>query len=165
MKAHFQMFARYNSWANRRLYEAVGALPPDDITTDLGAFFGSLHGTLNHLMVADLVWLARLRAQPVPPFGLDHVLHEDFAELTAARRVLDGDIERFIDDLQPADLEQEFTYTPITIPEPVTQRRDQALAHVFNHQTHHRGQAHALLTRLTGTAPPLDLAFYQREGA
>ncbi|MEM1298124.1 MAG: DinB family protein, partial [Pseudomonadota bacterium] len=71
MKAHFEMLAGYNAWANGRLYDAAFALSEDDYRRDLGAFFGSLHGTLNHLFVADVIWLARFRGQPNPPWKLD----------------------------------------------------------------------------------------------
>ncbi|MEO0957592.1 MAG: DinB family protein [Pseudomonadota bacterium] len=165
MKAHFQMFADYNAWANERLYAAAGQLSKKDVEADLGAFFGSVLGTLNHIMIADLLWLARLREQRPPNFALIDILHDDMAELTAARRVLDADIVRYADDLTEADLTANITYTTITGPTTMTQRRDHALPHFFNHQTHHRGQVHALLTRLTGDAPPLDLLFYQREMA
>ena len=94
MKAHFLMFAHYNAWANRRLYAAAGALADADRRRDAGAFFGSLHATLNHLLVTDVIWLARLRSIQGPPWGLDHIAHDDFADLTAAREALaasDGD--------------------------------------------------------------------------
>ncbi len=163
MKPHFQMFAAYNAWANARLYTAAAGLADADYRRDCGAFFGSLHGTLNHLMVADLIWIARFRGQTAP-LKLDQILHEDLAELTAARRVLDADIVRLIDAETEESLKGSFTYTPITIPEPVTQEKAPAYAHFFNHQTHHRGQCHAMLTRLGAEAPPLDLLYFQREG-
>lgn len=165
MKAHFEMFAAYNGWANRRLYDAALALPHAEATADRGAAFGSIVGTLNHIMVADLIWLARFRGQRNPPLSLDHVLHDDRAELAAARRVLDADIARFVDGLSEADLAAAFTYTTVTDGRAVTQPLGPALAHLFNHQTHHRGQVHALLTGLGHAAPALDLIYYQREAA
>lgn len=163
MKPHFEMLAAYNAWANARLYEAAGELPEEDYRQDCGAAFGSLHGTLNHLMVGDLLWLARFRGQAQPPLGLDTILHEDRAELAAARGALDTDILGFVAGLTEAHLDAEFTYTMVTRPETVTQPLAPALAHFFNHQTHHRGQCHAMLTRLAGTAPALDLIYFQRE--
>lgn len=165
MKAHFQMMAGYNAWANGRLYAAAGELRDADYRADLGAFFKSVHGTLNHLLVGDLLWLARFRRQPRPPFNLDSILHEDRAELAAARKVLDADILRYVDGLTDADIAGDLTYGMVTRAQTVTQPLVQALAHFFNHQTHHRGQVHALLTRLTGDAPALDLVYYQREAA
>lgn len=165
MKAHFEMFAGYNAWANDRLYTAAAALTEDEARADLGAFFGSVHATLNHIMVADLIWLARLRGQPNPPFALDHILHDDREELRAARRVLDADIIRCVAAFAEADLAGDFTYRTIVNPATVTQSRAAALAHFFNHQTHHRGQVHALLTRLREDAPSLDMIYFQREAA
>ena len=165
MKAHFAMFARYNAWANRRLYDAAAALPDADLRRDLGAAFGSLHGTLNHLLVTDVIWLARFRGVRPPPWPLDHVAHEPFEDLRAARAALDDDVIRFVAETPGPAFAAEFTYRTVTGNREVTQPLGPAVAHLFNHQTHHRGQAHALLTRLTGEAPPLDLIFFQREEA
>ncbi|MEL6197811.1 MAG: DinB family protein [Pseudomonadota bacterium] len=160
MKAHFRMLAGYNAWANQRLYAAAAALPEGEVERDLGAFFGSILATLNHIMVADLIWLTRLRGQAPPPFALDHILHNDLAELAAARTVMDQDIARAVEEVEPT--------ATITYP-----RRDammsapaaDLLAHLFNHHTHHRGQVHAMLTRLGAEAPALDLIYYQRSAA
>jgi len=165
MKAHFEMMANYNAWANRRLYGAAASLPEADYRADLGAFFKSVLGTLNHLIVGDLLWLARFRGQPAPPFGLGDILHDDRDELAAARRVLDADIIRFAAAQSGSSLAADFTYRMVTRDETVTQPLAPAMAHFFNHQTHHRGQVHALLTRLTAAAPPLDLIYFQREAA
>jgi uncharacterized damage-inducible protein DinB len=165
MKAHFRMMAAYNAWANRRLYDAAGQLSEADYRADLGAAFRSVHGTLNHLMVGDILWLARFRGQPNPPLRLDQILHEDRGELRGARAALDAEIVAFAGALTDVDIGASFTYTMITRPETVTEPMAPALSHFFNHQTHHRGQAHALLTRLTGAAPALDLIYYLREAA
>lgn len=166
MKAHFGMMARYNAWANGRLYAAAARLQDAARRSDEGAAFGSLHRTLNHVLVADVIWLARFRGQRPPPWGLDHVAHHDFDELRAAREALDADILRFVDGLSEAALAATFSYARVSAPdERITQPLAPALAHLFNHQTHHRGQCHMILTRQTGEAPPLDLAFFQREVA
>lgn len=164
MKAHFEMLAAYNAWANGRLYAAVAPLPEADYRADLGAFFRSVHGTLNHLVVADRIWLARFRGAPPPGLRLDGIVHDDRAELAEARRALDGEIVDFAAGLTEARLEADFSYRMVTRDVEVTQKLAPALAHFFNHQTHHRGQVHALLTRLTGEAPELDLIYFQREG-
>jgi len=164
MKAHFAGFARYNAWANRRLYEAAAGLSEAQLRADEGAFFGSLHATLNHLLVTDVIWMARIRGIQGPPWRLDHIAHEDFADLRAAREALDADIIEGVDALRESDISAgEIAYTRVTSPEPIVQPLAEALAHLFNHQTHHRGQCHMILTRLTGRAPELDLLFYQRE--
>lgn len=163
MKAHFEMLASYNNWANKRLYGAVVSLSDEDYRRDCGAYFKSLHGTLNHMFVADVLWLARFRDRPNPPWPLDHVPHEDRDELRARRRVLDRDIIGFVGALTDAQFHKDFTYKAVVRPRIVTQPLWTALAHFFNHQTHHRGQCHAMLTRLTGEAPELDLIYYQRD--
>ncbi|MGF1551551.1 MAG: DinB family protein [Paracoccaceae bacterium] len=163
MKAPFATFAAYNAWANARLYASLAPVPPEDLARDLGAFFGSILVTLNHVMVADLIWLARFRGQRPPPFALDHVLHDDLAELSAARRVLDADVAAYVDGLDAAALAGRFAYLRASTGERLEEPLMPALAHLFNHQTHHRGQAHAMLTRLGHRAPALDLIYFARE--
>lgn len=122
-----------------------------------------MHGTLNHLLVADRVWMRRFTGTGEAPTRLDAILHEDLPGLAAARRAEDERIVAFAEGLDEARLAGRFTYVPITKPDPVTQPLAPALAHVFNHQTHHRGQVHTLLTRIAGAAPELDLIYFQRE--
>ncbi len=162
MKAHFEMMAAYNDWANRRLYDAAAELSDDDYRTDCGAFFGSVHGTLNHLFVADVVWMSRFRGDPNPPWALDHIAHDVFVDLRARRVALDHDIMGFVGSLSAARLGAEISYRTISKPRLITQPMSPALSHFFNHQTHHRGQCHAMLTRLTGAGPELDLLYFQR---
>lgn len=162
MKAHFQMFARYNAWANGRLYAASAELTEADYRKDLGAYFKSVEGTLNHLMIGDLLWIARFRGQEMPKRPLTDIVHDNLSDLTAARKVLDDDIVRMIEDMASERFSQNFTYRTMTLPGEQSQPLNEALSHFFNHQTHHRGQVHALLTRLGQKAPPLDLLYYQR---
>ena len=165
MLDHWRTFAAYNAWANRRLYGAVAALPPEDFGRDGGAFFRSLRGTLNHLVVTDAIWLDRLRGGFNPPYQLDDTPYPDFAPLNEAREALDAELDAFVAELTPADLDRELSFRRQASPEPIRQRLGPALAHLFNHQTHHRGQAHALLTQFGGpeAGPPLDLLLYLRE--
>lgn len=165
MKAHFRMMAAYNAWANRRLCGAAGELAEADYRADLGAAFRSVHGTLNHLLVGDTLWLARFRGQPNPPLRLDQILHEDRAALRVSREALDAEIAAWVGALNDADIRASITYSTITRPATVTEPLAPALAHFFNHQTHHRGQIHALLTRITGQAPAFDLIYHLREAA
>jgi uncharacterized damage-inducible protein DinB len=165
MKDHFEMLAGYNRWANRRLYAAAGALPDAEYRSPRGAFFGSLHGTLNHLVVADRIWMRRFTGEGPVQTQLDEILFDDFGALSVAREVEDERIVRYVDGLSEADLAVTFTYRTIVQPKDMTQPLAPALAHFFNHQTHHRGQAHALLSAIAGNAaaPSLDLILYQRE--
>jgi uncharacterized damage-inducible protein DinB len=163
MHAHVTMMAAYNAWANRRIYGACAALSDADRKADLGAFFGSLHRTLNHLVVTDRIWLARFRGETPTETRLDAVPYDDFAALRAAREAEDVAIEAFVAGLDAGRLAGEVAYVTISRPAPVRQPLVSALAHLFNHQTHHRGQCHAMLTRLAAEAPSLDLIAFQRE--
>jgi uncharacterized damage-inducible protein DinB len=162
MKAHFDMFARYNAWANGRIYEAAAGLADSLYRADRGAAFKSLHGTLNHLLVADRIWLKRFTGEGEAPDQLDAILFEHLADLAAARAAEDRRLIAFVDGLDEARLAGTIRYRRVSSPEEFVQPLTLALAHLFNHQTHHRGQAHAILTGLTGEAPPLDLLFFQR---
>jgi uncharacterized damage-inducible protein DinB len=157
------MFARYNTWANERLYAAAAALSDATYRADRGAFFKSVHGTLNHLLVADRIWMHRFTGTGTAPDRLDALLFDEFAPLREARRGEDARIERYVDTLTDSDLAGRFTYRTITNPRRIEQELSPALDHFFNHQTHHRGQVHCLLTAITGTAPSLDLIMFQRE--
>jgi len=162
MKAHFDMFARYNAWANGRIYEAAAGLADALYRADRGAAFKSLHGTLNHLLTADRIWLKRFTGEGEAPDRLDAILFEQLADLATARAAEDRRLIAFVDTLDAARLAGTIRYRRVTSPEEIEQPLTLALAHLFNHQTHHRGQAHAILTGLTGEAPPLDLLFFQR---
>jgi len=161
----FPMLARYNSWANRRLYAAAAALTDADYRAERGAFFGSVHATLNHLLVIDRIWFRRMTGEGPTYQRLDLILHEQVAELRAERVGEDGRIVNWVDTLDDARLGGLFTYRTIASPSEITQPLAPALLHVFNHQTHHRGQVHAMLTAIGGrdAAPPLDLVLFQRE--
>jgi uncharacterized damage-inducible protein DinB len=162
MKSRYTMFAAYNAWANERVYEAAAKLTDADYRADRGAFFKSMHGTLNHMVVADRIWMHRFTGTGDAPTQLSAILYDDFASLRAARRVEDERIARYIDGLSEADLAGLLRYRTITNPATIEQELAPALDHFFNHQTHHRGQAHGLLTAITGDAPSLDLIMYQR---
>ena len=165
MKSRYRMFAGYNAWCNARFYGAAALVTDADYRADRGAFFKSLHGTLNHILVADRIWMKRFTGAGVQPPSLDAILYESFAELREARRSQDVLITRYIDGLDDERLSATFRYRPVTNPQPVEQPLAPALDHFFNHQTHHRGQAHALLTAILGNdkTPGMDLIAYQRE--
>jgi uncharacterized damage-inducible protein DinB len=165
MQSIFSMFAHYNEWANRRLYAAVAKLSDEDYRADGGAFFGSVHRTLNHLLVGDRVWMRRFTGEGPIHTALDLVPCDDLASLTTERQAEDRRIIHYVESLDGERLALTFSYRTITSPADVTQPLAPALSHFFNHQTHHRGQAHALITGLGGrdAAPPLDLILFQRE--
>lgn len=162
MKQHFQMFAAYNQWANGLVYDAVAKLPDEDYRLDRGAPFKSLHGTLNHILVADRIWLKRFTGDGDAPSKLDTILYDDLSLLRVAREAEDARIRRWIDDLTDEDIHGRFTYTTVTDLRTISQRLAPALSHFFNHQTHHRGQASAILTGFGEEAPAMDLIYFQR---
>ena len=154
---NYRFLAGYNSWFNGQLYAACERLPEAERKRDRGAFFGSIHGTLNHLVWADKVWLKRFAAQGVPAAALDAaalalpegaiygtVLHEDWASLKEMRGQLDAAIEAWLADMSP-----EFPLSTMRYGNTRGVQREhpawKALTHFFNHQTHHRGQVTALL--------------------
>ncbi|MBL8674890.1 MAG: damage-inducible protein DinB [Rhodospirillales bacterium] len=165
MKAHVEMFAGYNAWANRRLYEAAATLSETQYHADRGVFFGSMHGTLNHLLATDLIWMRRFTGEGPAPDRLDAILFDNLDQLRAARENEDRRIVDWVAGLDDTRLAGVIRYRRVSTPDEYVQPLMPALAHWFNHQTHHRGQAHAILTGLTGTAPELDLLFYQRQVA
>ena len=163
MKPWVEMMAHYNAWANRRLFDACGALSSEERAAGLGAFFGSLNGTLNHMLVSDRLWMARFEGAEPLDLALDATLYDRFVDLRGARETEDARIVDHVAGLDAATLEIPISYRRVSRPEPVTQPRWAALTHFFNHQTHHRGQCHAMLTRIAIEAPTFDLVEFQRE--
>ena len=163
MKALFQMLAAYNAWVNRRLYDAAASLPEADYRADRGAFFSSLRGTLNHILLGDLIWMHRFTGEGDEPKQLDAILFDDLASLWRAREAEDRRIARYVEGLDEARLAGNIRYRSTRSPVEIEQKLAPLLLHFFNHQTHHRGQAHCLLTELAGEAPSFDLLIFQRE--
>ncbi|OWV88612.1 diguanylate cyclase [Rhizobium sp. R635] len=162
MLRHYRMFAAYNRWANAQVYAAAAELTAAEFRSDRGAFFGSLHRTLNHLLVADRIWMKRFTGTGDAPMTLDAVLFEELDALAAARDTEDERIMAWTGTLDETALAADFTYTPVTQPIGVTQPLWTALAHFFNHQTHHRGQCHMTLTALGKPSLRLDLIYFLR---
>ncbi|WP_430391411.1 DinB family protein [Dyella sp. 20L07] len=155
---YVRKMAAYNTWMNDKVYAAAANLPAHEIVADRKAFFGSILATLNHLAVADTIWLQRFAAHPahyamLSAFGelpkrtnLAEQLYGDLADLREHRRFLDGVIERWADAVSEGDLDQVLAYANT---KGVASRRPffYVLMHFFNHQTHHRGQVTTLLTQ------------------
>jgi uncharacterized damage-inducible protein DinB len=143
-----RLMARYNRWMNGRIYAAAARLSDAERRRDLGAFFKSLHGTLNHILLGDRVWLGRFGGAPFVPRALDQELCADFAELQRERSATDDAIDALAAGLTETRLAGPLTYHGFLNPGAVTVPFALALAHLFNHQTHHRGQATTLLMQL-----------------
>lgn len=160
---YFRKLARYNQWANRRLYAACAALPEAEYMKPRAAFFGSLHGTLNHLLVADRLWMGRITGHDPGIRSLDQVLYGDFAGLRVAREAEDAKIINMIDAMDEPTLNTTLRYRALVDGAISSMPMRMVLAHLFNHATHHRGQAHGLLSQTAVPPPPLDLTFFLRE--
>lgn len=155
------LMAEYNEWMNTRLYEAAARLPPQALMADRGAFFGSVYGTLNHLVAADTIWLKRFAADPAAhrasvlalapvgalpqPASLDALQAGDLEALRLRRTMLDGVIRRWAASLSAPDVDAVLHYTNSRGPS--SKRFAGVVMHFFNHQTHHRGQASTLLSQ------------------
>ncbi|MDY6944702.1 MAG: DinB family protein [Pseudomonadota bacterium] len=157
------MMADYNAWANARLFGMAGALTDELYHQQVAAYFKSLHGTLNHILVADRIWMHRLTGSGEQPSKLNAILFDDLFSLRVARAAEDSRIAEFVHSLAEPAFEEAVEYRMLN-GTPVRQRRRDILAHLFNHQTHHRGQSHAILTMLGVAEPePLDLLLMQRQ--
>jgi uncharacterized damage-inducible protein DinB len=156
------MFAHYNRWANTLLYDAVAEVSDVEFHENRGAFFGSLCGTLNHLLVADQIWMRRFTGTGEAAATLNAILHDDFVDLRAAREAEDRRIVDWVETLDDNALAADITYSPITLPGGITHPLRAAVAHLFNHQTHHRGQCHMTLTAMGKPSLGLDLLHFLR---
>lgn len=161
---YFRTFARYNRWANQRLYEACSELPEAEYMKPRASFFGSLHATLNHILVGDRIWLGRITGHMPDIKALDQILYAELVGLRVAREAEDAQIINLIDGMDAPTLNTTLRYTTMA-GETVTTPMRYVLAHMFNHQTHHRGQAHDMISQAGVSPPPLDLIYYLREAA
>ncbi|WP_414530248.1 DinB family protein [Nodularia chucula] len=153
---HFQMLAQYNTLANRRLYDVCSLLSDVELKQTRPAFFKSIHGTLNHILVGDRIWMGRFTGTQISSLGLNAILYDQFEDLNTARVLEDERIEVFIKNLDDDFLKGKIIYKNTqgkVYHDPV----NLLLAHFFNHQTHHRGQIHDMLTQTKIAPPVLDM--------
>ena len=146
--AQCRFLAEYNQTMNARLYAVCADIPDAERKAERGAFFGSIHATLNHLLVTDRIWLGRLQHTPTAAMQLDDIVYKDFGELREARAHEDSRICTWAATLNEALLSSTLTYTGIANPTPRQCPLWIALTHFFNHQTHHRGQITTLLAQM-----------------
>ena len=153
---HFQMLARYNRIANDRLYATCAQLNDAEYRQQRPGSFGSIHGLLNHILLGDRRWLGLFEnGQRVTP-PLNQILYDDFPSLRSARAREDARIESFFSDLDVAFWGRSFPYTNNQGKDYV-ETAHVACSHLFNHQTHHRGQVHVMLSHTQVVPPALDL--------
>ena len=161
---HVRLMAEYNQWMNQRLYALCEPMGDAERKLDRGAFFGSIHSTLNHIYYGDLAFMSRFTGDPaeVPSISVD--LHDDFAELTRARAALDARMVTWGAGLEPAWLETELTYTSKVDGVTRTLPNWMIVVHMLNHQTHHRGQITTLLNQMGLDIGTTDIPFMPRFG-
>ncbi len=159
---YFGRLAAYNTWANQRLYAACDALSESAYLQPRAAFFGGIHGTLNHILVGDRIWFARFEGRQPAITALDQQLYGDLAGLRVARVAEDARIEAFVRDLGEGDFSRPVAYQNLA-GEADEQPLEALLGHVFNHQTHHRGQVHDQLSQTKVAPPALDLIAFLRQ--
>lgn len=156
-----RLMAAYNAEMNRRLYAAADRLTPEQRIEDRGAFFGSVQGTLSHLLWGDRVWMHRFDGWEKPPGGIaaSPTLYADWVALKRARAETDAGIEGWASRVDPAWLASRLSWFSPGMGRDITRPNAILVTHFFNHQTHHRGQVHALLTGFGEKTGDTDLPF------
>jgi uncharacterized damage-inducible protein DinB len=157
--AYAQRMARYNRWQNDNLYSVADALSDGERRRERGAFFGSIHGTLSHLLWGDTMWMSRFADWQKPAVGIpgSATLHSDWDALKRDRAAADAKLISWADALDPDWMKGDLTWFSGAANREITKPRWQLLMHFFNHQTHHRGQVHAMLTQAGGKPHATDL--------
>lgn len=146
--SYCQQMAAYNQRLNQQIIAVCRRLPQSELDRDRGAFFGSIQATLNHLYYGDRVWLGRFQQQPYQASNLGRDLFTEFAEYCQARQDFDEHILSWANHLSEAWLEQEFEYHSPLYQQTIVRPHWFLVTHLFNHQTHHRGQVTTLLSQL-----------------
>jgi uncharacterized damage-inducible protein DinB len=157
--AHVRLMARYNRWQNENLFGVADRLADEERRRERGAFFGSIQKTLSHLLWADRMWMSRFSDMPRPPGGLgDSVaLYPDWDGLKRDRTPMDASIIDWSNGLDDAWLAGDLTWYSGAAQREFIKPRWELVVHFFNHQTHHRGQVHAMLTQAGGKPGDTDL--------
>ncbi len=159
-----QTMARYNRWMNERLYALCARIDDAERRRDMGAYFRSIHGTLNHLLWADLVWLNRFTGRARPASHIDEPVYEDFDELRGARGSIDAEILDWVAGIEDEWLAAPFTWVSGTDRAERTRPAWVLVAHLFQHQVHHRGQLTTLLMQLGHDPGVTDLPWMPAPG-
>ncbi|SBT17889.1 DinB family protein [Marinomonas gallaica] len=143
-----QDMANYNRWMNQRIYDVCSQLSDQELREDRKAFFGSIHGTLNHLLLGDKIWLGRFLGSPYTVAKLDEEIHHSFLDLKTDREATDQAIIDWANGLTDDVLDSTLEYRSVVNPQPRSYEMWLAVNHFFNHQTHHRGQVTTLLCQV-----------------
>ena len=156
MLAAFRMLANYNRIANERLYEACGQLDPAEYRRERKGSFGSIHALLNHVLLGDSIWMSRFSGSGNTTPPLNSILFDMFAELRSARAAKDEEIEAFFARMDNDFLQRQLPYTN-SQGKAYLETAPVAVLHFFNHQTHHRGQVHVMISQTDVKPPSLDM--------
>jgi uncharacterized damage-inducible protein DinB len=157
--AYVQRMARYNRWQNENLYGVADALSDDERRRERGAFFGSIQGTLSHLLWGDQMWMSRFAGTPKPQGGIptSAALYADWDKLKRERGAVDKAIITWAEGLEPEWLAGDLTWFSGAVNRELSRPVATLVMHFFNHQTHHRGQVHCMLTQAGGRPSDTDL--------
>ncbi|MGI9372267.1 MAG: DinB family protein [Hyphomicrobiales bacterium] len=160
-KIFLETMASYNAWQNREIYAAADTLSDDARKLDRGAFFKSIHGTLTHLYWGDKIWMSRFSDETPPHLDLKSSLEEihDWQDLKTARVSLDDTILKWAGDVDESWIAGDMSWYSSSAEREITKPKWVLLTHFFNHQTHHRGQAHAMITAVGAKTADTDLPF------
>src|SRR5216684_4874574 len=160
-KSYVELMARYNEWQNANLYGAADQLADAERRCERGAFFGSIHATLDHLLWGDQIWMSRFAGTPKPEGGIKGSVsrHPDWQELKRERAAFDRLIIEWASSLDPHWLAGDLAYFSGAAGREIKKPKWLLLTHMFNHQTHHRGQVHCLLTQSGAKPGDTDLPF------
>lgn len=158
---YVRTMARYNAWQNGAIYGAAGSLGDKERRLDRGAFFGSIHATLSHILWADTIWMSRFGDIDPPPGGIETSpnYYSDWGGMATARSDLDALIREWSQGVDPDWLTGELTWYSTVSGGMSTRSTALLVTHFFNHQTHHRGQVHAMLTAAGAKTEVTDLGF------
>ena len=157
----FCFLARFNQWVNTQLYGVIVELSDEEYRREMGAFFGSIHQTLNHLLLLDRLWTSRFTGENVDDIdSVWDIVHQDFEGLRQARDSMDEHIIQTVAGLKEANLDQEYTFTVKASGRVATMIGRHMLLAMFNHQTHHRGQVHCMLTQQGYSVPGVDVPLF-----
>ena len=158
--------AAYNRWMNNSLFSICAKIPDDLRKKDTGASYTSIHGTLNHLILADILWLGRFENDPKTFPSLDYVLTESFEDLRTEREKTDSHISSWAEfeaNRPEIELDELVRFHSMSLNKEISIQRRISIIHFFNHQTHHRGQLTTLLSQAGHDFGPVDLIWLPQQ--
>lgn len=158
---YLQRMARYNRWQNESVYRAASSLNDHDRRLDRGSFFKSIHATLSHIIWADHVWMSRISDWALPDMGISRSveLFTDWDVLQRERKFADHRFISWADSASPDVVQGELTWFSGAMQKQMSMPKAVCIMQIFNHQTHHRGQVHAMLTSAGASLDDTDIPF------